>query len=250
MKTIKKIILLISIISFIFIFLITAQDENIIKVSEDVFLKQISENIFIHTSYKFLESYGNIPANGLLYIEDDFAVLVDTPWDNKLTKILYNYVLDNLNAKITTVIVTHSHGDCMGGLEELHSRGVISYCCELTKEFAKRDSLPIPKISFSDSLTLKFPENTFKLYFLGGGHTFDNIVVWLPQNKILFAGCLVKSLYSKDLGNIAEADLINYPITLERLLKKFHDVDILIPGHGDHGRLDLIEHTIELLRNN
>jgi len=245
----KKIFLLIYIFDVFLISSCTAQVEDIIKVSEDVYLKPLSENMYIHISYKFLESYGNVPANGLLCIEDDYAILIDTPWDNELTKILCDYVSETLNAKINTVVVTHSHDDCMGGLEELHSRGAISYCYELTKEFAIRDSLPIPKISFSDSLILRFPKISFKLYYLGAGHTKDNIVIYISDKKILFGGCLIKSLNSKNLGNITQGDLEEYPKTLMKLLDKFQDVEIVIPGHGDLGGIELIEHTLELTKN-
>lgn len=240
----KKFFLII--LYFLFIFNCFSQYVNTIKISPKLYLRQITENIYIHISQKYIDGYGNVLANGLLYITQDFALLIDTPWDNELTRELYEYVLNNFEVKIKSVIVTHSHDDCMGGLAELIHRGAISYCYELTKEFAIRDSLPIPTISFIDSLKLKYNSVNFNLYFLGAGHTYDNIVVYIPQYKILFAGCLIKSANSTNLGNVSEGNLKEYPKTLNKIIHKFPDVEIVIPGHGDYGGIELIEHTLKL----
>ncbi len=57
---------------------------------------------------------------------------------------------------------------------------------------------------------------------------------------------MVKSIDAKDLGNTADGDLISYPNTIEKLLEKFPLAQIVIPGHGKAGGIDLIKHTKEL----
>ena len=88
-----------------------------------------------------------------------------------------------------------------------------------------------------------------ELAFPGGGHTVDNIVAWIPAKKILFAGCLVKALNAKNIGNTEDADLVAYPITLKKVKEKYPDAKIVVPGHGRPGELDLIDHTIRLCNN-
>ncbi len=83
-------------------------------------------------------------------------------------------------------------------------------------------------------------------YYLGAAHSMDNIVVWIPSEQILFPACMVKSIGSKNLGNTTDGDLTAYPKTLAKLIKKFPSAKIVIPGHGKHGGLELIKHTIEL----
>lgn len=85
-------------------------------------------------------------------------------------------------------------------------------------------------------------------YYLGAAHSLDNIVVWIPSEQILFAGCMIKSLNSKDLGNTADGDLAAYPQTIDRLIHKFPVVKYVIPGHGTFGGLDLMTHTKELAK--
>jgi metallo-beta-lactamase class B len=218
-------------------------------LTEDISLNKIDENIYQYTAFTNDSVWGRIPANGMLIVDSGEAVLVNTPWNDSLTKILYNWVLDSLNTKITVVIPTHSHNDCMGGLNFLKNKNVVSYAHELTENIALETSLPLPDIMFSDTLRLVFFNTEIILKYIGQGHSKDNIVVWLPKTKILFAGCLVKSIKSKDLGNTADANIDEWPKTIIKMATKFKTALLVIPGHGDSGGPELLEHTLRLLRS-
>ena len=101
-------------------------------------------------------------------------------------------------------------------------------------------------ITFTDSLNLDLNNFLIQIYYPGPGHTIDNTIVWLKNQKILYAGCLVKELSSSSLGNITEADLDAYPKTLENLINKYKNANLVIPGHGKWGGIELIEHTLDL----
>lgn len=87
-----------------------------------------------------------------------------------------------------------------------------------------------------------------EVFYPGEGHSPDNIVVWLPEYKVLFGGCLVKELDSKGLGNTTDANLEQWPISINKVLEKYPDAEVVIPGHGNWGGIELIEHTLELLK--
>jgi hypothetical protein len=74
----------------------------------------------------------------------------------------------------------------------------------------------------------------------------SNIVAWLPMEKILFGGCLVKSLDSNSLGNTKDGDLAAYPATLRKVEAAYPRARIVVPGHGACGGPELIEHTLQL----
>jgi metallo-beta-lactamase class B len=57
---------------------------------------------------------------------------------------------------------------------------------------------------------------------------------------------MVKSINSKDLGNTADGDLSAYPNTIDKVIAKFKDARIVVPGHGPYGGLELLTHTKEL----
>ena len=218
-----------------------------IKVSNDIELVKLSENAYVHVSSSEISGYGLVQSNGLIFTNGKEAFLFDTPVTDSQTKDLVAWIRDSMKLKIIGFAPNHWHSDCMGGLGYLQSQGIESYVGQKTIEIARSNKLPVPAHGFKDSLQLHLGNELIKLYYLGAAHTLDNIVVWIPSEQILFAGCMVKTLNSKNLGNTADGDLIAYPKTMDRLIRKFPSAKIVIPGHGEFGGIELIEHTKELL---
>jgi metallo-beta-lactamase class B len=182
-------------------------------------------------------------------VDNGKAFLFDTPWDNKQTETLATWLADSLNLIITDFVPNHWHGDCMGGLEYLHSINVQSYANQITIDSARNNKLPVPQNGFTDFLRMKLGDIDVYCYYLGGGHATDNIVVWIPSEKILFPGCMVKDIQATNLGNLSDASpLEEWMKTIDRLLEKFPMTEIIIvPGHGESGGEELLIHTKKLL---
>lgn len=152
-----------------------------------------------------------------------------------------------MSVDLTKLIIGHFHDDCLGGLGYLQSIGVESIANSMTIEKRKEIGLPIPSTPFTDSLTFDFNGEQIDCRFFGAGHSFDNITVWIPNERILFGGCLIKSIDSKGLGNMSDAVVNDWEITVEKVMKKYPEIKIVIPGHGDFGGIELLTHTIELV---
>lgn len=217
-----------------------------IKISKDMELIRLSENAYIHVSYAELTGFGRFPSNGLIFINGNEAFLFDTPVTESLTKDLVSWITDTMKLKIIGFVPNHWHVDCMGGLGYLQNQKIESYANQLTIDMAKTENLPVPAHGFKDSIQLQLGDKLIQCYYLGAAHSLDNIVVWIPSEQILFAGCMIKSTDSKDLGNTADGDLEAYPKTIDKLIKRFPTAKIVIPGHGQSGGLELIKHTREL----
>lgn len=221
-------------------------DYKTIKISKDIELIKISENAYVHISYSSLPEYGRFGSNGLIFINKHDAFLFDTPMTDSLTRVLVTYLHDSLKLNIKGFVPNHWHSDCMGGLGYLKTLRIESYANQMTIDIAKKEKLPLPDHGFRDSLQLPLGNKLIKCYYPGAAHTTDNIVVWIPSEKILFAGCMVRSLDANSLGNTSDGDLKAYPITIEKLFHKFQNAKIVIPGHGSFGGFDLIKHTMDL----
>lgn len=219
------------------------------RISGDIELVKLSEDAYVHISYSELPEFGRFSSNGLIYIDRGEAILLDTPVTNTLTKELVTWLKDSLHVKITGFVPNHWHSDCLGGLGFLKGQKIESYACQKTIEIAKAKNLPVPSHEFQDSIRIQVGDKHISCYYLGAAHSSDNIVAWIEQDRILFAGCMVKSLSSVDLGNTSDADLMAYPKTIDSLLVKFPNAKIVIPGHGQFGGIDLIKHTRELLNH-
>ncbi len=219
-----------------------------IRVTTDIELIKINENYYIHTSWYDFPGSGRFPSNGLIFIKNGKALLIDTPNTNEQTLSLYNYLKDYLNAPITKIIVGHSHSDCMGGLSVLHEKGVESVAFTKTIHRCKSQKLPIPQKSFADSIVFEFEGEKVICRYFGAGHTVDNIVVYFPDSQILFGGCLIKSLNSRGLGNTKEADIEDWDRTVIKIREVYPAIKLVIPGHGPFGDYNLLDHTIDLVQ--
>ncbi|MFH1717597.1 MAG: subclass B1 metallo-beta-lactamase [Planctomycetota bacterium] len=224
-----------------------AQSNNAaIRLADDVTVTRLADGVWLHTTYYDLLRLKHVPANGLIVINGPDAVMIDTPWTDEQTGVLFDWVAREHKAAIRKVVPTHSHIDCAGGLAEAHRRGADSFALQKTADILAKAGKPAPQNWFTERMSLACGDTRVEAAFLGGGHTIDNIVVWIPAKKMLFGGCLVKALNAKNLGNISESDLPAFPKTLKKVKEAYPDAKIVIPGHGQPAGLDLIDHTIKL----
>jgi len=223
-----------------------AQTHTQIKVNDDITLVKISDDAFIHISYTSDTNYGRFPSNGLIFINNNEAFLFDTPFTNEQTKDLLDFITDSLKLKVIGFVPNHWHNDCTGGLDYLKRIGVKTYANQLTIDILKQKGQNYPDNGFKDSLQLFLGDKEILCYYLGAAHSMDNIVVWIPSMKILFAGCMAKSINSTNLGNTVDGDLKAYPITIQKVIDKFPDAKMVIPGHGNFGGIELLTHTLKL----
>ncbi len=225
-----------------------SSEENIF-IDNDLQLVHLKDSIFVHISWSESEAYGRFPSNGLIIAKEGKAIMVDTPMDNNKTERLYYYLKDKMNIEVAMLIPGHFHNDCMGGISFLHSVGVNSIANLLTIQKCKELGLEVPKESFKTKKYIDFNGEAVECHFWGGGHSFDNITVWLPESKVLFGGCLIKNESSRGLGNLADAVVEDWDGSVVKLRDAYKDINYVIPGHGMYGGVQLLNHTIALVQD-
>ena len=225
------------------------QVPNQIFVNDDIQLVHLKDSIFVHVSWASISPYGRFPSNGMIIIKNGEAIMIDTPMDNQLTEQLFCFIEDSMQVEVKKLIVGHFHDDCLGGLEYIQSRNIPSLANWMTIEKCKELNLPVPSESFRDSLTFNFNGLSIDCRYFGGGHTPDNITVYLSDEKILFGGCLIKSLNSRNLGNLADAQVDKWAASVKALIDEYPDAEIVVPGHGNSGGPEMLSHTVELVNN-
>ncbi|TGK48019.1 subclass B1 metallo-beta-lactamase [Leptospira kanakyensis] len=207
---------------------------------------KIKETVWIHRS--FGEFGGQVySANGLVILTNKGAVVIDTPWTESQTEELFSEVKATFQKDILFLVVTHAHDDRMAGVSLFQNKNIPVYSTSLTAKLAKERGLGKTNPVLDIQTRLPAGNQSIEVFFPGHGHSADNIVVWLPETHILFGGCLVKALDAKDLGNVKEADMNQWPNSVKRVLSRYPDAEVVVPGHGDWGKLDLLRHTIRLL---
>ena len=203
-------------------------------------LISLSDKVYVHT-------YDN--SNGIIYLYNGEAIIVSTPPSDEVTRDLINYVKTELKANIIGYVIDRWHPDAMEGLDVVHEFGIKSYANKLTCTIAEDKKLPVPENCFADNLDIKIGDKKIICKYFGPAHTEDGIVVWIPDEKILFGGNEVRN-YNGWIGNISDATLSKWSETIKKVKDEYGNAKIVIPGHGPHGGIELLDYTIELYTPN
>ncbi len=224
-------------LSLLFVLLITLPFSSFgqkIKISENLELTKISDNVYIHTQNN---------NNGIVYFNNNEAIIVSTPDSDTETQNLIDWV--NNKAQITAYIIDRWHPDAMQGLDVVNSNNIHSYSTTRTKKIAKQKGLPISKTTFKTKKTIQVGDEKVICHYLGEAHTTDGIVVWIPSEKTLFGGNEIRNKNGW-IGNIGDANIQEWSSTAKRIKEHYSSAQIVIPGHGIHGSSELIDYTIQL----
>ncbi len=96
--------------------------------------------------------------------------------------------------------------------------------------------------------SLVFDGLTIILFYPGPGHSIGNSVFYLPDRRILFGGCLIRSGQAHSLGNLADAHLDQWHTSLANVAARFGQAVHVVPGHGAVGGLELVTHSQSLVQ--
>lgn len=210
---------------------------------------KITDRVYQHISFLSTESYGKVACNGMIVVNDGEALIFDTPTTNEAATETIDWIANTLNCKINAIVPTHFHTDCVGGIDAFHEHGIPSYANNRTVGYAKANNGTIVENGFDSQLEFKVGGKEAIAEFFGEGHTKDNIIAYFPADEVIFGGCLIKAL-GAEKGNLEDANIHEWPLTVEKLKEKYASTKIVIPGHGKTGGVDLFDYTIALFKEN
>ena len=266
-----KILSLVIILSGFWGSTLSQETTEIEKISDDLYFSEIMDSTYV-IIHKFPSRCNSL----FVLVGDNKGVLIDTPNETTGTKSLVEWIFKKFGNLELVAINTGFHYDNLGGNEYLYSKNIKIYGAGLTarlieenadkskdivleytskkedkkyfQAFSKVNFLPpTDTFAINDGLNLKINGETFDVYFPGESHTIDNVVVYLKSKKVLFGGCMILSLNHKRPGYIVDANMIEWPKSVEIVKDKFKDAKIVIPGHGDWGDTQLLSRTIDIL---
>ena len=234
----------------LYFFSVTAAEvdpRTVTEITGNLSVTEIAPGVWVHTSRRTLDNGFLFPANGLLVRDREALILIDTAWGPELTEALIGWIREELKLPVAQSIITHFHGDRMGGTAVLKKHGIPFYANPLTLKLGVNEGVPLPlALEGLEQMGGKVKMGILEVFYPGPGHTDDNLVVWLEREKILVGGCAVRSPVFKGLGNTADADLQYWPLAIQNILENYPNVGIVVPGHGPHGDRSLLNHTKEL----
>ena len=221
-------------------------------------LRQIADNVWIHTTWFDVPTYGPVLSHGMVVKTDAGTLLIDTAWTDEDTYRLMGLIEEVTGAAPAVTIATHAHNDKMGGMAAANNHTSTAAFVQTNEDAPARGLTPalntILESSINGPLTMQInaddgrliAQGGVELFYPGPGHTRDNIVAYYAPAKILFGGCLIRPGESKGLGNAADADVANWAGAVRAVAERFPDAEIIVPSHGDIGGRELLDHTIAI----
>jgi metallo-beta-lactamase class B len=199
--------------------------------------------------------------NSVVYIGPENVTIVGATWTPVTAELLADEVAKVTSLPIMEVVNTNYHPDRAGGNAYWESVGAKIISTRMTFDLLESDWATAiewirRRIPEYPNLPLVLPTETYpgnfelqkgqvQALYLGPSHTPDGIFVYFPNEKVLYAGCIIK----EDLGNLSFANMEEYPKTLLRLKQLELDIKLIVAGHGTpvHGA-ELIDHYLDLLQ--
>lgn len=208
-------------------------------------ITHLTGDFYIYTTYNLFNG-DYVPANGMYLVTNKGAVLFDTPWDTTQFQPLLDSIKTRHNKSVVMCIATHFHADRTGGLEFYKQKGYKTYTTIQTDELSKARGMKRAKYLINKDTVFKIGQYTFQTYYPGQGHAPDNIVIWFEKERILYGGCLIKSVKDTDLGNLSDANVNTYATAIKNVQEKCKNPSYIITGHNDWTDTKSLKHTLKM----
>jgi cyclase len=140
------------------------------------------------------------------------------------------------------LINTHHHGDHTYGnwlmpadvpivghtwcREDLLEAGLVAAQLLRGPDYGHLEVRP-PDLTFTGSMTLHLGDRAVELHHVGPAHTRGDVIVWLPLERVLFAGDIA---FAGGQPFLAEGSVTGYPAAIATV--RALEPEILVPGHG------------------
>ena len=190
----------------------------------------------------------NFISNAAFVVTADRVVVIDALGSPVLAEELLEEIRRVTPLRVRHVIVTHYHADHVYGLQVLKAAGAEVIAHERVDEYLQSDTaqlrlkasreelfpwidentrLVAPDRRLSGPATLTLGGTRFEIGHAGPAHTPEDLVVWLPERRVLLAGDLV---FRGRIPFVGLADSGAWVQALDRLLA--YDARLIVPGHG------------------
>ncbi|MFZ1947470.1 MAG: MBL fold metallo-hydrolase [bacterium] len=210
--------------------------------------------------YELTTDGGGYVVKVIASVGEDGILIVDS--GQKGTAQALRQALQSLQDSPPAVIInTHSHIEHTGGNIVLGAGALIIAHENLGPRLRSGnflfDEFPdeaLPRITFSDSLKIRFNGEEIRLAAFPGAHDNSDIIVWFTASKIACVGALCNGRHFPSVDG-QTGDVLRYAETAQRVID-FLPADVtVIPGHGEDCTLadfrafhDMLVKTTEIVR--
>ncbi|MBA3653996.1 MAG: MBL fold metallo-hydrolase [Actinobacteria bacterium] len=208
--------------------------------------------------FAYVQLDGSWGLNNCGFVVGGSAVtVIDTCFTERRTRDFVAAIGGVSALPLRTLINTHHHGDHTHGnyllpaatiighercRDEVLSSGHIASALFPGVAWGDLEVAP-PFVTFTDDLTVFSDDLRIELQFMGPAHTTNDIVAWLPERRLLFAGDLV---FNGGTPFVVMGSVAGSLAALERI--RALGPETVVPGHGAVCSGDAIDAQAAYLR--
>lgn len=224
-------------------------DSSELSKNYPIALQNIAEGVWVHTSNYTVPGRKPIPSNGLIVQDGDELIMVDTAWGEMATKSLLEKIKTDIGKPVTKLIITHHHLDKLAGVDVMEFEGAKVFTHPLTPIKAVNSGYPVPNTSVAALKEAKSRTKvgSVEIAYPGAAHAEENLVVYIPSQKILYGGCAIKGAEANSMGNLSDADIKAWPASLNWVKATYPETQTVVPGHGKGADMSLIDKTLSMI---
>jgi glyoxylase-like metal-dependent hydrolase (beta-lactamase superfamily II) len=190
----------------------------------------------------------NFISNAAFVVTPAGVVVIDALGSPGLAQRLLAEIAKITSVPVTHVLVTHYHADHIYGLQTFKSIGAKIIAHQAARAYLNSETARLRLEASRQELAPWVNAQThlveadqwldaesqitvggvvFQIKPVGPSHTPEDIAVYLPSEKVLFAGDLV---FRSRIPYVGQADSRHWIIALDSLLG--FDTTVIVPGHG------------------
>ena len=217
-----------------------------VVIQKDLQVLRISDDSWMWTAFK--NPNGKPPAlNGVLYITDSMVICINVPWNASQVNGLSKFCLDNLQRRLGKLILTGFQPVREPALKRFKEIGLQFHGTLANATLARGRQLPGPDEIFTSRQTLEIDGRVINLVNPGPVLVRDHVIVYIPDDEVLFLGSLIRSPRAK-LKGIPQGKLDAWEQALKRSQRRFPNAKYLVPERGPMAGHRAIASTYVLIR--
>lgn len=200
--------------------------------------------------YAYIQTGGLNISNAGLIVGTEGCLVVDALYVRPMTRAFQRAIRRTTDSPVRRVVCTHHHADHTLGLiwfgqnveviahenmdAEMRRAGLdLGHYREVNPEFAadlRGLTQRFPSVTFEGRMTLQLGARRVELLHLGHGHTRGDVLVYLPDEEVLYTGDVCFNFVTPATF---DANIGNWISVLERI--RAMRVRTIVPGHGPVG---------------
>jgi len=213
--------------------------------------RKIKDGIYVQSAREVNSTVGIVVTKEGVVVIDTGQTLVDSRQVadaiKKLTPLPVRFVINTEvhpdhttgNFVFSPPAVVINHAGATDAMQKADNPNRFATAAPDIQAAAQGYRLITPHIEYQEKMTLRVGERRFELLRIKNAHSEADTAVWLPEERVLFAG---SAAIPRSLNNVRPFVTIPDILAATRMLRSLNP-EVVVPGHGSVGTTSIFDES-------